>query len=625
MGIELELEGFSSGNQRAAQDFLGSDWAVTSDGSLRNGGVEFVTNGGKGGAALVACFERMHDLLSRVNYDASFRCSTHMHINMLDFTFNQVARFLLAYTCAEPVLFTFCGNYRKSSNFCVPVCESLPFHKRLISRLYDDAISARSGQSCNKYTAMNFLPLFSGGNDRAALGTVEFRGGRPLTTLNDFLLQANLLLSIKQYVRQFEGTDDEFLASITTHGVLTTVYGNGVASSISTPQDQLDEAMVTAWILLKSYQAGKNSRAQQRQREESLVNTMRSSPREFSFNATGLTGPTYPFPFPISTRLSQCIFGRTINPAFRYFFEEIEGERGVGFQWAPGLLPWERGQWPSLHEYLRHLQEDRTWGDLVRLLEPIMMDCPNLALRKISRNDQRNYVRATLAMLSFQYVQGHPSFVIDFLLRFSYGLWQGVPSGNLMPGVDTDASQLVSFGSYHLWTEAFNRADLWQTFRDKCPQYWDHEREHFVLNLLNYVLTKTVRTKSRGTLQCVLESYMGESSLGFLGLQQNMLCSGIRHVLNIADRRSIDHIHREDLAEYDRYCDVVDTLNDAGLSVPVIRAGGSNQTRNPQTNIPQQNLWFKSVIEHATTTMGLGRVGNTRRSRISATTGKALY
>lgn len=256
LGVELELEGFNARAIEEAQRHLHPLWTTTQDGSLRNGGVELITNGGLGGESLHQAFERVHALLERINYDASWRCSTHMHINMRDFTVNQVVRFMLVYAACEPVLFAHCGKFRYSSNFCVPIADSLPFHKKLISRLYDNVVATRgAANSTVKYTAMNFQPLFGDGRSRPALGTVEFRGGRPMTTTAEFVLQANLLLSIKQFVRESTDKESEMLTRL-NEGVMNTVYANGCAAELTPDPSELDEALVHAWMLLKAYQKG---------------------------------------------------------------------------------------------------------------------------------------------------------------------------------------------------------------------------------------------------------------------------------------------------------------------------------------------------------------------------------
>ena len=234
-------------------------WTSHHDGSLRNGGAEFVTNGGLGGLALYNAFERICHLLEReIEYQDTFRCSTHMHVNMLDFTIPQVVKFLLVYTACEPYLFAHCGSYRRSSNFCVPVGDSLPFHKSLIANLFDDACARRMSSSrvTNKYTALNLRPLF-GDEHISPIGTVEFRGGRPMTTIGEYLLQANLLLAIKKYVREGPEDAEELLRGM-GDTVTGSVYSRELVSDLNVPTLELEEAMLEAWSLLKAYQEGMN-------------------------------------------------------------------------------------------------------------------------------------------------------------------------------------------------------------------------------------------------------------------------------------------------------------------------------------------------------------------------------
>lgn len=300
VGVELELEGFGSSSIRTAESMLGNLWSTTRDGSLRNGGVEFITNGGLGGAVLEDAFTRMHNLLQEVPFSDTFRCSTHMHVNMRDFTIPQVVKFILAYTACEPILFTFCGDYRYSSNFCTPVSESVPFHKNLISRIVEQAYESwrQTYRYCNKYTALNILPMFPDGrNDNRALGTIEFRGSRALTTKEEFLKLANLLLAIKKFVREFEGDAEAMLNHINALGVESSVYAGGISDGLSAQVDRLERAMVNAWLLLKSNQEGQSVASSQRDPREDIIERTRTLDQVVAeMEARGVTGPIRPAP-----------------------------------------------------------------------------------------------------------------------------------------------------------------------------------------------------------------------------------------------------------------------------------------------------------------------------------------
>lgn len=230
-------------------------------------------------------------LSDHVNYDASWRCSTHMHINMLDFNVQQIVKFLLVYTACEPYLFEHAGQYRRSSNFCTPVGDSMKFHRALISQMHDEVIATRGAQRhCNKYTALNLQPLFGDGRV-GPLGTVEFRGGRPMTTMTDLLIQANLLLSIKEYVRASgEQSMDDMLISLGSVGVQTAVFPSGCASSFVTAGEVMEESLINSWVLLKSYQQGMVARAAMAQREQEQMEAMRSRTRSHAYAANPFEG-----------------------------------------------------------------------------------------------------------------------------------------------------------------------------------------------------------------------------------------------------------------------------------------------------------------------------------------------
>lgn len=621
MGIELELEGFNSSAITRAREALHPLWLATSDGSLRNGGVEFVTNGGLGGERLHTAFTQMDELLARVNYDASFRCSTHMHINMLDFTFNQIARFMLTYACAEPVLFTFCGAHRRSSNFCVPVAESLPFHKKLISRLYDDAISTRqtgSSQVCNKYTAMNFLPLFDGGRDRPALGTVEFRGGRPLTTLAEFLQQANLLLSIKAYVRaNSECTDDEFLTALTTHGVNNTVYSNGVNAGIETPQVELDDAMVTAWCLLKSYQSGKAAWANgaaRRQRDAEALRAMGETmqaarPRgagnsmEWGPNPIRSLSPECPNPYSLWTDTSL-----GFGPGF--YNAGLQAPLTGHAPWTNDDLPFTRDQWPRLHEYLELAQRpDLSFPDMKEVIIMVLRDSRSVVMHSA--------IEALNAMLLYSMSETVTNRVttklVDFFVRCGLAKAQGISNTaitrsmirpeitgtlqgyryeNTLLQSDWDAIQ-----SCHLTTWLGDLGSVRQLPRG--------------VKLWFRLLETKVRIKGRALLANTIEHRTGL----VVALQPEMAAVNVIALLNAAGLRSEHHVHREDLPRYDEIAYIAQILDARGCTAPCVRPTTSRNQFALRT-VPALNYAYGQLIDN----MHAGRI-----ARTSVTTGQEVY
>lgn len=297
LGVEIELEGFGDAEFRATNGI--KLWTVKEDGSLRNGGVEFVTNGGLGGKTLVAAFDEVDALFKSIEFNASWRCSTHMHVNMLDMTPEQVVKFILAYIALEPVFFDHCEASRKSSNFCVLLYQSMGVTRQMVSSIRENApLNHIRGI---KYMALNALPLGS-------LGTLEFRGSHALTSKEELLGLANRLLCIREFVLNFDGTMDDMVTLIQNEG-FRAVIKSGVTEGYVPDPEEMERASMAAWACLKYYQRDTeqwNNLAQQREAAvASLERTTRAIPQGTTFRnwfdegpqvaTTGTARPVDPF------------------------------------------------------------------------------------------------------------------------------------------------------------------------------------------------------------------------------------------------------------------------------------------------------------------------------------------
>lgn len=543
MGIELELEGFTPSSQEQAARLVSPLWTIVADGSLRNGGVEFITTGGLGGERLAAAIHQIQDALEVVNYDASWRCSTHMHVNMLDFTVNQVVRFLLVYAACEPVLFNFCGPYRKSSNFCTPMQDSIPFHRNIMSRMWDDAVSRRwPMQHCNKYVALNILPLFPDNRGRA-LGTVEFRGGRPLVNREDMFKQANLLLSIKEYVRNFTGTEEELLVSL-SQGVHSTVYANGVSAGLEPSVDEMEQAMVGAWMLLKSYQEGLTNRANNMARtddedREELAELAPQRPRanpfsRFSATFNGIPAPATPRHLPDpNSPLPQ--------------FNTLET-----------LRIWIGNAWPALLEQYQGLCSNDT--------ETQMQTAYYCARSRIAEPrtsiSWQNYARVLLNWAGNLTPDSSEQTPIQSLLRLREQSMTArlqdspEPTGHL-PGIPTQGERPTRVCYQQIlgqtdWFELLGRIGYSGTARN--------------IDVWNYLSNHEVRTKGRDMLQVAC------NNLG-LGIEiaPRMSTFMMYNLLRYTGLASASHVWSADLPAYDNFMYVLHILSGHQCVIPFTR------------------------------------------------------
>lgn len=203
VGVEIELEN--------ARPLRLTYWNSIRDGSLRNNGQEYVMRQPLGGVDLFEAAIEIDSALHNIHPDASWRCSTHVHVDVRDMTVPQFKKFLLLYILFEGVIFECSGIHRYQNNFC----PAYGFAQDMIVRLsrvwdHDDESflsginTGRRSGSRDKYSSLNLLPIFT-------QGSAEFRGSEPKYTKGKLLRLCNRLLSLKKLAMDFEGTDQELI------------------------------------------------------------------------------------------------------------------------------------------------------------------------------------------------------------------------------------------------------------------------------------------------------------------------------------------------------------------------------------------------------------------------------
>lgn len=168
-GIEVEVEGV---DQYYNEDTDRHEWAVyppqgwdvKSDGSLRDGGAEFVSEP-LGFSDAVVAVRRLWHLRDDEGWSYGARCGVHVHINMRSLTPAQIATGLCLYAATEPAWFDLCGPDREQNIYCIPWYRAEGEVDLVVEALEGEG---EFGQTC-KYTALYTEPL-------VRFGTVEFRG-----------------------------------------------------------------------------------------------------------------------------------------------------------------------------------------------------------------------------------------------------------------------------------------------------------------------------------------------------------------------------------------------------------------------------------------------------------------
>lgn len=153
-GIEVEAE-----NCWTLTPIL--DWDIANDGSLRNGGVEFISPVIQSSTEAKKQLSIVLEQLKERNCSFSYRTGIHFHLGTFEPI--QAKDIIKAYIPYERMLFSLFPE-RKNSNFCVPLLDSDYYLKSFFSNKdYQTLI-----ETWGKYSALNLQPLTS-------LGTVEFR------------------------------------------------------------------------------------------------------------------------------------------------------------------------------------------------------------------------------------------------------------------------------------------------------------------------------------------------------------------------------------------------------------------------------------------------------------------
>ena len=114
-GIEVEYE-----NYRGTAHRPSPEWQIKDDGSLRNGGIEYVFRRPLAINSSHTAIDSLWEMASSLRLKPSPRTGIHVHVNCLDYSLSQILDILTNYVLMEPFLFAYVGPLRDESILCVP-------------------------------------------------------------------------------------------------------------------------------------------------------------------------------------------------------------------------------------------------------------------------------------------------------------------------------------------------------------------------------------------------------------------------------------------------------------------------------------------------------------------------
>lgn len=432
--------------------------------------------------------------------------------------------------------------------------------------MYDDVVKTRfAAKHTQKYTAMNLQPLF--GSDRVrALGTVEFRGGRPLTTMTEFLTQANLLLSIKEFVRNGPA-DHEGLLKAINDDVRNSVYANGVASDLNVQLQDLENALINAWILCKAYQEGMKNPPKSKSAPSMDFGTWNTSGTNmFSFSGARALGGSAEV---AGLQAVAEVFGY-YNPAI----VSIRAEYNPQTQFGPEHNPLPSESWPRYGRYINPLcntgKMESLWWEYLYAISGnpeggalCKKEVDSLVLSWLLCNKEASIVPSLLRATANRKYHGHHV--------------------SLLPGIPYNAQPILRFTSAHCrrhsdWVSTIPGAVKTEISRHFIGGPFDQ----CAWALFTTLSTIRVRVKNRNALSELLQQKIIDFSHA---IEEYMPVTHLFHLLAIAQAPSATHVFRSDLDTYDRYAGIMDLLYSVGATVPVyVRPPQSNGTLFMSTN-----------------------------------------
>ena len=216
IGVEVEVENVSGHRPAAFADGSYAGWSLASDGSLRNGGAEFLF---KNPARSNRAHERISTLVEWIrkyrSWELTERTSTHVHVDCRALTLAQIKATCATYALIEPLLFMYCTSLspmhnREKSVFCVPWYRTPDDPANLaaqFSRLSNThslkeqrMIMKTIGNKQCKYTSVNSSSLYY-------FGSLEFRHAPVFKTLDGYVSWINAVQSIVMFGMKMGSAD----------------------------------------------------------------------------------------------------------------------------------------------------------------------------------------------------------------------------------------------------------------------------------------------------------------------------------------------------------------------------------------------------------------------------------
>ncbi|MCW8826505.1 MAG: amidoligase family protein [Gammaproteobacteria bacterium] len=187
VGIEVELEAFRGDLGELVY------WRMEHDGSLREGGVEFVLRQPLTGFDLEKAINELYDkVLQNCKYESNIRTSTHIHIDVRDISTEHLRRIVFFYAMFERFIYDMVSPEREFSFYCAPLFSSVQNRRRIA-----ESLDSHNFRRCPKYSGLNLKSINN-------YGSLEFRMHQGMTKETNLRTWIALLLKLKTGTKAYE-------------------------------------------------------------------------------------------------------------------------------------------------------------------------------------------------------------------------------------------------------------------------------------------------------------------------------------------------------------------------------------------------------------------------------------
>jgi hypothetical protein len=205
IGLEIEAEHVSKTVfQHLPLGYLN----VTKDGSIKDNGQEFLTppSSAEAAARLLAYLYTMFELAPTAP-KFTWRCSTHVHLNMRSLKIKHLLYFTILYSLFENEFFGFLEPSRRQSHFTVPLLDTT-YYLNISKALFWQQVPYEMAVNWYKYSALNCRPLLINDHIGNSLdngkGTVEFRAMEGLNSPHKLIEWINLIACLYDFCQEFQ-------------------------------------------------------------------------------------------------------------------------------------------------------------------------------------------------------------------------------------------------------------------------------------------------------------------------------------------------------------------------------------------------------------------------------------